>query len=85
MVLCSAFGVEELITNRFLRVMADQIAAAGMPALRFDYRGTGDSADVNVDGGGIGHWLDSIKDAINWMRDEVGVSDVVLVGFRLGA
>ncbi len=84
-VLCSAFGVEELITNRFLRVMADQIAAAGMPALRFDYRGTGDSADVNVDGGGIGHWLDSIKDAINWMRDEVGVSDVVLVGFRLGA
>jgi pimeloyl-ACP methyl ester carboxylesterase len=84
-VLCSAFGVEDLVTHRFVRRLACEIAAAGMPALRFDYHGTGNSPGDDSDPGRVDAWLASIRTAVEWMRREAGVQEVVLVGFRLGA
>lgn len=57
--LCNPFGQEAIRAHRLYRVMADRLAAAGHPVLRFDYYGSGDSAGDDAD------WdlLGSISDA----------------------
>ncbi|SEA82619.1 Serine aminopeptidase, S33 [Paraburkholderia sartisoli] len=84
-VLCSPFGYDILCTHRGWRKLAEGIAARGMPALRFDYPGSGDSAGVEEDPGRIDAWLDSIDAAIETLRARTGVTEVALCGFRLGA
>src|ERR1051325_66360 len=48
-VLCAPLGYEQVHAHRSFRVLADQLAAAGVTALRFDYHGTGDSAGRDED------------------------------------
>ncbi|MGC8703172.1 MAG: serine aminopeptidase domain-containing protein [Thiomonas sp.] len=47
--LCNLFGQEAIRAHRLYRVMADRLAAAGYPVLRFDYYGSGDSAGEDED------------------------------------
>ncbi|MEX6633174.1 alpha/beta fold hydrolase [Hyphococcus lacteus] len=42
--LCNPFGEEAIRSFRIFRVLAERLARAGSPVLRFDYFGTGDSA-----------------------------------------
>ncbi len=84
-VICSAFGVEELCLHRFMRHMADEFAAVGMPTLRFDYYATGDSRGAETDPDGVQQWLLNIKQAVEYLKRETGVSEVALVGLRLGS
>ena len=42
-VLCAPHGYEELCVHRQWASLAERLAAAGLPTLRFDYRGTGNS------------------------------------------
>ncbi len=84
-VLCSALGHEELSTHRAWRGLAQQLAAMGLPALRFDYHGTGDSLGDDEEPERLRAWTDSVLAAVRWMREEAGVSEVGLVGLRLGA
>jgi len=84
-VICPAFGVEELCTHRFMRQLAEQLAAAGLPTLRFDYHGTGNSAGSDLDEARVEHWLGSIRAAMKWLQENAGVSEIALIGFRLGA
>lgn len=64
--------------------MANHLAENGFNVLRFDYRGTGDSEgrfeDMRLD-----DWLEDIRDASAALVSHAGVSDVVLMGVRLGA
>jgi pimeloyl-ACP methyl ester carboxylesterase len=84
-VICPAMGVEDLCTHRLIRRMADEISAANLPTLRIDYVGTGDSADANDDAGLVDVWLANIDSAIRYLRDVAGVTEITLVGFRIGA
>lgn len=84
-VICSAHGVEELCTHRFMRHLADKLAAAGTPALRFDYQGTGDSAGSDADIDRVQSWLKSIAQAVAYLKRTTGVSEVALIGFRMGS
>src|SRR6267378_4565458 len=43
LVICNPFGNEAICAHRSLRHLAERAADAGIPALRFDYDGTGDS------------------------------------------
>ena len=43
-VLCAPFGQEAMRTHRALRQLATLLTKRGYHVLRFDYRGTGDSA-----------------------------------------
>src|ERR1700692_718420 len=43
-VLCNSFGHEYVWTHKGMRRLADELSARGIWVLRFDYRGTGDSA-----------------------------------------
>lgn len=84
-VLCNPYGHEALWTHRGWRTLATHLADHRFPTLRFDYRGTGDSAGAEGEGDAIETWLSSIEDAVRYMREHAGVSRVVLCGIRLGA
>ena len=49
LVLCNPFGYESLCAHRTLRRLAETASAAGIPTLRFDYDGCGDSAGSDMD------------------------------------
>jgi pimeloyl-ACP methyl ester carboxylesterase len=84
-VLCSAFGYEELCSRRTMHDLACSIARAGLPVLRFDYHGTADSAGGGDDPDRVATWIANIGATIDLLRRETGVTEVALVGLRLGA
>ncbi|GGH10181.1 hypothetical protein GCM10007036_06560 [Alsobacter metallidurans] len=84
-VLCAAHGFEEFGARHAWRLLADEIAAAGLPTLRFDYPGVADSLGRDSDPDRVAAWLKSIGDAVATLRREAGVREVYLVGLRLGA
>src|SRR5476651_2484753 len=49
---CPPLGCEALRSHRSLRALADDLATAGYPTLRFDYPGTGDSCDGEIENAG---------------------------------
>lgn len=83
-VLCPPLGREHLATYRALRVLAERLAGAGFFALRFDYRGTGDSAGEAAGPGQVAAWVGSIVDAADFAARAVA-GPVMVVGLRLGA
>jgi len=84
-VVCASAGFETVGTHRSLRLLAGQLAASGVPTLRFDWPGTGDSSGVMDDPGRVPAWLASVASAIDVLREATGVRRVALVGVRLGA
>ena len=62
-VICSPIGYESILCHRAGRHLAERLAAAGIPALRFDYDGTGDSVGSDHDPGRVRAWIDSIHTA----------------------
>jgi len=84
-VICKPFGYELLVGHRSLRAFAEMAAAAGIPALRFDYQGTGDAAEIDPDADQIEWWTRDVVAAVDELRARTGVSRICLLGFRLGA
>lgn len=85
MVLCAPLGHEGLWTHRALRHLADDLAEAGVPVLRFDYPGCGDSAGAHDDPDLIDRCQHSIVGAARLLRSLCHVDHVVLCGLRMGA
>ena len=84
-ILCSAFGLEELCSRKSLRLLADAMAARGCPVLRFDWSGTADSAGDGTEPGRVEAWLRNIAQARAALIAATGVKDITIGGFRLGA
>jgi len=84
-VLCAPQGHEMMWSHRAWRHLADDLAAAGMPALRFDYPCTGDSSGRCHDPDQVPRAVCSIIAAADKLRAWTGVRNVVLCGLRLGA
>ncbi|TDN61293.1 alpha-beta hydrolase superfamily lysophospholipase [Paraburkholderia sp. BL10I2N1] len=85
-VLCSPFGYDALCVHRGWRDFAEALTVAGgIPVLRFDYPGTGDSAGNEEDPQRFRAWIDSIKAASEYLRGATGVTRLILCGLRLGA
>lgn len=82
-VICNPFGHEAMWLHRSLRQLAQRLAEQGMPTLRFDYAGCGDSApgEANAISGGTA----DIAAAAQHLRELAGVTRVVLLGVRMGA
>ncbi len=83
-VICSSHGYEDLCSHQPLRLFAEQLVNAGLPTLRFDYPGTGNSLGSDEDVNGLERWIASIEEAVAWLLANAGVHQVVLVGLRLG-
>ncbi|HEV2622957.1 MAG TPA: alpha/beta fold hydrolase [Frateuria sp.] len=83
MLLCPPVGQALVRTHRVYRQLAAGMAARGIPALRFDYRGSGDSAGDSV----ALDWqqcLDDIRSAAAELRVRSGCAMVVGFGAQLG-
>lgn len=84
-IICPPIGIEYLNSYRSLRYVADYFALAGIPALRFDYHGTGDSSGIEEDDNRLKEWLFSINQAIEHMKKSTNCEKIGLFGFRMGA
>jgi len=85
-VLCSPFGHEAICVHRGWRDFAIALTAfCGIPALRFDYPGAGDSGGNEGDPQRFRAWIDSVKSAAQYLRATTGVTRLILCGLRLGA
>jgi alpha-beta hydrolase superfamily lysophospholipase len=83
--LCSPFGYEASCSHRGIRRFAEAAANLGLPALRFDYAGTGDSSDIDPSIDQLEIWSRNIADAVRELRARTGVVQVCLLGVRLGS
>jgi pimeloyl-ACP methyl ester carboxylesterase len=84
-VICGSFGFEEICARKSVVLLAHELAARGVNVLRFDYFGTGDSLGGPLDADQVATWIGNIRAAADWLRSHGGVSDLSLVGLRLGA
>ncbi len=84
-VICPPLAVEYMNTYRSLRYVADYFALAGIPAIRFDYHGTGDSSGIEEDDNRLNDWLWSIQQAQTQLNVLTGCTKSGLFGFRMGA
>jgi pimeloyl-ACP methyl ester carboxylesterase len=82
--LCYPAPQEYSIAYWSMRQLADRLAHAGFPALRFDYFGTGDSAGSSSDVS-LARWVDDVEVAAEELRRASGVRRICIVGLRLGA
>jgi len=81
-VLCPSLSIEAASSGPALRRLADLLAAAGMAAFRFDYNGTGNSAGSNDDPDRVAAWIESVSEAVAFVR---GLElRVAVVGLRVG-
>src|SRR5579872_4998514 len=85
--ICQPVGYDALLSHCSLRVLADDLATAGYPALRFDYPGTGDACDAAVEkaGGHWNAWRQSVDLAADWLRARTGTRRLIVCGLRAGA
>lgn len=82
--LCPPFGVEQIRCHRLYRQLAHGLAEAGLPVLRFDYYGTGDSAGESREF----EWSRCLADVVSAaqeLRGRHGGGRVIAFGARLGA
>lgn len=84
-VICGPLSDEALNSNRALLFLGEQLARAGLPTLRLNYYGTGDSAGQDEEPDRYQQWLDSIGAAARWLCEKCGVRQVTLIGHRVGA
>jgi len=85
LVICKPFGYEVMCSHTSLRAFADAAAELGLPALRFDYCGTGDSSDIDPQVDQLQVWTKDVLAAIAELQRRSGVERVCLFGVRLGA
>lgn len=84
-IVCNPFGYEAICAHRSMRHLAEALARGGVPTLRFDYDGTGDSAGSDWDDERLAAWVRSVHLAIDELVARAGVARVALVGCRFGA
>jgi amino acid adenylation domain-containing protein len=80
---CPPVGTEYVRAHFVLRKLATTLARQGVPVLRFDYFGTGDSLGENLEAD-CARWKRDIADAARELVKRSGAKRVVAVGVRLG-
>jgi alpha-beta hydrolase superfamily lysophospholipase len=83
--LSNPFGNEARWLHATYRALAAELASRGLPVLRFDHAGTGDSEGDDLLPGRVPAWLNGIARAAEALRAWSGAADLALVGVRLGA
>jgi alpha-beta hydrolase superfamily lysophospholipase len=79
------FGWEEICSYRPRRAWARHLAARGVPTLRLDLPGSGDSAGGPLDPGRVEVWTEAVGVAARWLAAETGGgARLTLVGLGLG-
>ncbi|CAH0339077.1 hypothetical protein RHI9324_00717 [Rhizobium sp. CECT 9324] len=90
----SPWGLEEMCTRRFYRILSERFAALGVASLRFDYPGAANAFDAEGDGAelaesdlakpGLVGWVSTVGEAIAELKALSGARHIVLLGQGLG-
>lgn len=83
-VICQPLGQEYIRCHRMLRVLAAQLAQAGVAVLRFDYYGCGDSRGDGEEAT-LSRCVEDLGEAVRFLRGRTRALNVELLGVRLGA
>jgi alpha/beta superfamily hydrolase len=82
--LCYPFGQEYMRAHMAFRQLASMLSRQGLPTMRFDYYGTGDSYGESNEIA-LSVWQKNTQLAIEELKSMAGCSQIYLVGLRLGA
>ncbi len=82
--LAGAIGWEGAVTHRAMRHLAERLAAAGFPVLRYDHAGQGDSALGDKDADLVRAWIDGIRAALDRLQALSGATQLAVAGLRMG-
>lgn len=82
-VVCHSFAMEQLHLGRLDVSVARALASAGFPVLRYHGQGYGDS-EHGMDGIGLSSHVADALDAVAFLRAELGVQEVGVLGSRFG-
>jgi pimeloyl-ACP methyl ester carboxylesterase len=77
------WGWEEVASYRPRLRLAERLAAAGHPTVRYDLPGTGDSSGGAADPGQVDAWVESIAAGAACLRER-GSSRIAVIGLGLG-
>jgi alpha-beta hydrolase superfamily lysophospholipase len=80
----SPWGMEEMCTRKFQRVIAARLGEKGVASLRFDYPGSGDSLDGAHLPGNKADWAESVVAAVNVVKTLSGCSKLIVISQGLG-
>jgi alpha/beta superfamily hydrolase len=83
-VLCYPIGQEYIRSHRAFYQLAVYLSRAGFHVLRFDYFGCGDS-EGDFEDGSLLQWTNDIQTGIAEIQKRSGLTDVCLIGLRIGA
>jgi pimeloyl-ACP methyl ester carboxylesterase len=83
-VICPPLGYEAIQSYAAMRVLAEDLARAGVPVARIDYPGTGESGGSDLDPGRVLAWVTAVSEAAGVLRSMDGVDSVGLIGLRVG-
>lgn len=70
------------MTNKVVHTVSRSIAGLGIPSIRFNFRGVGDSCGEYDEGLGE---QDDLMAVVNWMKSEYPNSKLLLSGFSFGS
>lgn len=84
MLLVNPLGHEYFRNHRAFRVLADRLAQDGFTVLRFDFLGTGDSAE-DLETVTLDDWIEDLSLAHAFLRQVVGEAPIHAVARRFGA
>lgn len=82
--LCSGLSIEERFAHQSLVWLGKRLAEERFTALRFDYRGTGDSGGMLTEVS-IPMWVEDVRTGLSFLRSEVGDKPIHGLGNRTGA
>jgi pimeloyl-ACP methyl ester carboxylesterase len=82
-VFCYPFGQEYMRAHRPIRQLSLALAQNGYHVMRFDYRGSGDSAGT-MQGLEASDWVADVSMAVAELRDMAVIQKVSIIGLRLG-
>lgn len=80
----SPWGIDELSTRRFFRIVAEHLSEIGISSLRFDYPGTVNAMEAHDAEIDVEAWCRSAIDGAGTLRRLSGARHIVLFGFGLG-
>lgn len=84
-VIAPHWGYDGLCFHPMTRRLAGELAAAGLPCLRFDPPGSGHSGDLADEADLVAAWAGAMAEAVAALRAQSGARRVILIGFGLGA
>src|ERR1700751_2339563 len=84
-VLCPPVGRDARCAYRPLYLFAEALAAQGVPVLRYDHLGDGDSMPLDAEADCWPQWLARREQAAGFSRAHTGAQRLVLAGLRIGA